>query len=304
MKKHVFLVILLLTFCSKSTIGQTWAPLGAEWHYSYSSFWFEGFVKISSVEDTIINNINCKKLEKENVIYNHLTGEIDTNFLGHEYMYADTNKVYIFISDQFYTLYDFGANIGESWIIPRNDDLQGICNDEGEVFVADTGHVYINGQFLRTIRVESSPDSHWSFVPGDIIEKIGPGSAYMLPEPTIVCVADVYEGGPLRCYEDDVFGIYSTGIYDDCDYLVSIPETEISEVKLYPNPCNELLNIDFPDNCHEFATRIFDVDGRQIYENSNCNTSIQINMAHLNPGVYILLIVYPTGTFSHKIIKR
>lgn len=304
MKKLAIFTFLLLVFAGIKSNAQTWAPLGAEWYYSYNSFWFEGFVRISSVEDTIIDNINCRKLVKENVVYNHLTGDIDTNIIGSEYMYSDADKVYIYINNQFYTLYDFSATIGDAWIIPRNEDIVGICNDEGEVMVVDTGHVNINGQALRKITVESSADSHWSFIPGDIIEKIGPGSAYMLPEPTNVCVVDVYEGGPLRCYSDDTFGTYSTGISEECDYLVSIRDKEMSMIHFYPNPCNELLTIDFPDSHQQYTIKLFDVAGREIYEKDNCNTSIQINMTHLFPGVYVLSISYQKGTFSYKIIKK
>lgn len=304
MKKHYFLVILLLTFCSKSTIGQTWAPLGAEWHYSFNNFWVEGYVKIHSIEDTIINSINCKKLEKTRVVFDHLTGEIDTTLIGVDYMYSDTDKVYIYINNQFYTLYDFSANIGDSWVIPRNEDIIGICDDEGEIIVVDTGHVSINTQYLRTIRVESISDSHWSFIPGDIIERIGPGSAYMLPEPTVACILDVYEGGPLRCYEDDAFGLYSTGIFAECDYVVSIPEKELSEVSIFPNPCKDFLHIELADFSTNHSISIIDVYGNEVFNSFFANSQLQLNMAGFSSGIYFLRISSNTNVINCKIIKR
>jgi len=306
MKKLKIILIIAATILSNLCSAQNWAPDGAEWYYSFASFWNEGYVHIYTSGDTLINDISCRKLDREYVIHNHNTGVTTTSYIGREYMYYDEDKVYIYVNDQFYTLYDFSANVGDSWIIPENEDLNGpddMFDPEGEIVVIETGVETINGQELRKIVVKETDESHWG-LGRTIIEKIGP-MGYMLPEPTPnTGVADVYEGGPLRCYSDNEFGNYSTGIVEECDFVVSVETNKESLFEIYPNPCEDILNVKFPETMKNCNIGIFDMSGREIKKLKANGASTQINTSDLKTGMYRINLKTASTNSNHLIIKK
>lgn len=73
---------------------------------------------------------------------------------------------------------------------------------------------------------------------------------------------------------------------------------------LYPNPVNDLLNID--SNIHHFLKyEIYDVQGRIIKSEliSNQN-NFSINTSSLTKGLYVLNLISENGNFVEKIIKK
>ncbi len=293
MKISKLIIVIVLTLLMGEVKAQNWAPDGAEWYYSYFNYSVEGFVKIQVAGDTTIEGINCKKLEKIMVKNDFINNVTDTNTIGYEYMYSDEDRVYTYVNEQFYTLYDFSAQVGDTWEIPMNDDLGDFCGESGEIIVEEIGTVTINNQELRKILVKPLDDSFLSFSytnngtgVAEIVEKIGPIASYMLPEPT--CVADVHEGGELRCYSDNEFGYYSTGVADQCDYVISVPNVEELNCSVYPVPCNDILNIDIQENKLPLTITIYDLMGREVMSYQLKEKVNQINVERLNPGIYLI----------------
>jgi len=75
---------------------------------------------------------------------------------------------------------------------------------------------------------------------------------------------------------------------------------------IYPNPTTDILNIQSKENLPENTSlRIYDVVGKQVFsklaENSNMN---QINLSHLNSGIYILQIKGNDIDQTFKFIKN
>ncbi len=302
MTKYVLIISLFLIFSVNQGKSQNWAPDGAEWYYEYVHFWYMGYVHIQVVGDTIVNDTACKVLEKRSVIRNL---EFDTTYyryIGKEYMYSGEDKVYLFANDKFYAIYDFSSSPGDTIVIPQNDDLLEWCDTEGRIVVLDTGSTTINGQHLRTISVAAVEGTHWAIY-GEIIETIGPEYSYMLPEPDWACVVDWYEGGRLRCYSDPDFGLYSTGISTECDYLVSIPEENESGYKIFPNPCAETFNITIPEGASKCAAEIYDLTGIKVKVVSLSSALNQIDISELTSGLYIIKIITGTSSMSRKIFK-
>ena len=218
---------------------------------------------ISVEGDTVINDTNCRILSKDIIIYDHLTAVTDTGHIGNIYMASDEDRVFIYANNKFYSFFDFNSEVGNSWIIPQNESLSGNCESEGKLIVTETGIVSINGQELRKIVVQAADSSHWGYGWGEIVEKIGPLHDYMLPQPTMECgIADLFEGGPLRCYYDDDFGLYSTGYAEECDFTVGIYKTEEIQFEIFPNPCSEFINIKFPNLISKNSIWIYDISGK------------------------------------------
>ena len=71
-KKNAALVLMLLVMAGVAK-AQTheFAPIGAEWHYGIKQFSTEGYVRIKSLSDTIIDGTSCKIIEKRYFLYDY-----------------------------------------------------------------------------------------------------------------------------------------------------------------------------------------------------------------------------------------
>lgn len=92
------------------------------------------------------------------------------------------------------------------------------------------------------------------------------------------------------------------------DPNMSVEENEFSNLKVYPNPTKDVVNIEF-----ETATfgktkfDIFDINGRLVKTTESDlqnETKHQINIEQFTSGTYILVITNAKKTSSRKIIKK
>jgi hypothetical protein len=97
---------------------------------------------------------------------------------------------------------------------------------------------------------------------------------------------------------------------------LSVPQSQISTVKIYPNPTTGELRIEMGDMSYETCDmryEIYDVYGREV---SNLKSQISnhqggkpqadglvINISHLPAGIYFLRILTENGAVTKKIIK-
>ena len=74
------------------------------------------------------------------------------------------------------------------------------------------------------------------------------------------------------------------------------------EIKLYPNPVNDQLNIQI-DDIRDYRLRIVDLTGREVLS-SRVNRSGTFDISAIAPGEYLVLITDGRVTVSKKIIKK
>ena len=285
--KKLLLVICLCGMCSIGVQSQTWAPMGAVWYYSYTNFWIDGYIKIEAGKDTTIMDKQCRELVKTLFSYDHVNIVYDTVIMGKEYTYSDNDKVYILRNNQFYTLYDFSAKPGDSWVIPHTFDIE--CDTIGEVIVTDTSSVVVNGTRLRSLTLQAAENSHW-MLGSQAYESIGSIDSYMLPELTMLCnILDVFEGGPLRCYEDNTLGYFSTNIASSCDYIAGISKKKKENTfQLLPNPGTNTLYIQ--TTLKDAKLEMYDANGRLVVQ-QNINETTSVNTSALNPSMYFYRVM-------------
>lgn len=302
MKKLILIFTFVSSIYANHARCQSWAPDGAEWYYDYVNFWYTGYVHVTVLGDTVINDTTCRILHRESVIYNQEFGTTNTYYYGRSYMFSDADRVYIFENEKFYTLYDFSASPGDTIIIPQNSSLpQSGCDTEGMIVVIDTGTMNINGLNLRKITVHWSDESHWAIY-GNVVEYIGPIDSYMLPEPNW-CVVDLFEGGPLRCYTDPEFGLYNTGMAPECDYLVSLPElTENNEILIFPNPSKGVFNVKVPEELNGCEVKIYDYTGQLIFNGLITSGEHNTDLTGFASGLYTIRIEAATRTISRTLV--
>ena len=69
---------------------------------------------------------------------------------------------------------------------------------------------------------------------------------------------------------------------------------------IYPNPTNDLINIDTKGNNQYLSANVYDIFGKLLINTNNS----KISLNKFEDGVYILEINTPTNTFTTRIIKH
>lgn len=85
------------------------------------------------------------------------------------------------------------------------------------------------------------------------------------------------------------------------DAVVGIDDLFLSDVKIYPNPIQETLYIDVPENAFN-RVEIYNMLGEQVLQTS-C-VRCQVNTATLQKGVYIVKIQSGAKVYTKKVIKQ
>jgi uncharacterized repeat protein (TIGR01451 family) len=80
---------------------------------------------------------------------------------------------------------------------------------------------------------------------------------------------------------------------------------DTNQLKVFPNPANEILNINLQNNNIENCI-ITNALGQMVYSSANeinANHKIQLNISHLSAGVYFVKVSAGDGSYNAKFIK-
>lgn len=271
-------------FFSSLSFAQNWAPAGAKWHYTYIGF-SSGYVEIANVGDTIIAGQTCQKLQKT---FNGLQfGVTPTSYIfDTSYTYENNGVVYVLEQNQWKTLYNFNATIGEHWPMAPLPEFGG-CTENSQLKVLATGTKVINAQTLKYLVVDfCNPDLTSQGFQDTIIEKIGFTGSYMLPFDMCTMAFDGNEGGPFRCYSDDNFSTYKPFYANDCEYLVGVEENQMHKLAIYPNPSAGQLYIESELPLENI--QLTDAIGRTI-QSFDLQAGVNpMRFSSLHPGTYFI----------------
>jgi hypothetical protein len=288
MNKLKILIVLWLVLLSDVTFSQDFAPIGAKWFYSEGFFsWepiIEDYFEITSQKDTMINGISCRKLIKRHFIA--CNGRPDS-----EFVFSRNDSVFLYNRDfnDFQVFYDFNSEKGDSWQFRILEDEQFI--DTINVFVDSTSLSNINGTDLKTFYVtyniynENSSYSYSSV----LIEGIGDIQYLFNIVPLSARACDGNYSKGLRCYEDNILGLYSTGIADSCNqirYWTNIKRQEKKDIKIFPNPVTDMLEVSGMD--YNVVAEIYEIQGKLILT-KDLNSSNILDLRQIDNGVYIIV---------------
>jgi hypothetical protein len=102
-------------------------------------------------------------------------------------------------------------------------------------------------------------------------------------------------------------------IYRSVNPIVSINENEIQVVgnpgiELYPNPCNDYINIKFKESFDHLQIKIFNCFGQLMLSQSNNNTGgsllTTLNIRDYPSGTYIIKVWNESHQFSKVVVKH
>jgi hypothetical protein len=65
--------------------------------------------------------------------------------------------------------------------------------------------------------------------------------------------------------------------------------TKLQNVKLYPNPATNFVNVDFFDTCN-YQIKLMNIQGKEIFEISGSGDFKKIPLNNLSEGEYIMLV--------------
>jgi hypothetical protein len=285
--------------CNLFVNCQYWAPKGATWYYEQDDFVepIYSFIRFRSIGDTIIKGDTAIILEESSVY-------IDT-FTNHIYMKYDSNRVFYYHSpdDEFKLVYDFNAIQG--------DTVKAFCR-ESEFWIESTesteSSVIIKIDSISTMIIggDTLKVQHFtdlglccccSMLPQrKIIERIG-HVRFMFPQHSW---ADPPYGGPLRCYEDSIIGLYKISNID-CDYISTKVDNQKIDNNIFiiPNPVKDKIFISTIVNYE--LIQMFNIQGLLVLEQNN---KAEINISGLPNGIYLVKILFRNKEFvTRKIIK-
>lgn len=294
--KKAILILFLLIGCQISH-AQVWGHSGAKWHYKVEGI-FKILYTISYESDTIVGGFTAQKFKVTSQnFYPQPGGVSGTTMAGPINSFSEITRyagdsVFLWDGNQYFLMYDFGASVGDEWVIGLAGPNDEYCDSLSTVKVVGTGLMNINGQSLRTLQLTSFSGSADALM-GTAVERIGMiyqgESSYLFPTVRVcdtTMIVEYYQFDFL-CYEDDNFTTYNE-TNQECDYLAIYAGTNEldSEISIAPNPVKNKLTI---KNAYPGFARysIVDYHGK-IWQEGDVFVGFDLDVSELPPGFYLI----------------
>ena len=272
-------------------------PGDAEWYYEIE--WDDGSITYQHLEyaaDTTIGNERPKVIVRSNTQYDR-----DEIVVTHEYIYEENDIVYWWNKDleEFTTLYDLTADVGDTWEIKVGTESLIMHVDDVELYEYE-GNIY------RMLSV-SDPEDLFS---GNIVCGIGHLTSFF-PE-RLMSRDKSYRVEGLRCYwvEDEL--VFKMGD-EDCDAIYSElhgleengPSTgsgTAGTLVVYPNPANNILFVQTlrATSLPAETYRITNLMGQTLLQGTLATETQQIDISTLPAGMYFINVNEQTVKFVVK----
>ena len=266
-------------------------PLSPEWYYEIENE--NGSITYQymyQAGDTIVQDEPTHILVKINTLYDKGLHEEIT----HEYVYERDGKLYWWNKtlEEFTVLYDFGAEVGDSWNIFVGTEIL-------TMHVDGVDFIEYGDRYYPMLHV-SDPDDIFS---GDIVCGIGHLTSFF-PE-RLMDNGDGIRVEGLRCYwiEDEL--VFKPGD-EDCDAIYSEvhgveedgPSTSSGTLTVYPNPTNGVLTVHHSAFCiPHSAFRITNLMGQTVLSGNTNAENQQIDVSSLPQGMYFITFAGETRKF-------
>jgi beta-glucanase (GH16 family) len=113
----------------------------------------------------------------------------------------------------------------------------------------------------------------------------------------------IQQGGTQASYTESAMEIDYVRVYQEATASVS-EINNLLNIKLFPNPVNDKLNIQFPLGLGEIKGTIYSLTGQKIQAFIQNSLKKTIEIYNLSDGIYFLKLETEKGTYTHKIIKK
>ncbi|NOQ73368.1 MAG: T9SS type A sorting domain-containing protein [Crocinitomix sp.] len=309
---HKIILFFVLSFSFQSTYSQVWVDNGATWHYEFWQPFMSGYVEMNYDRDTTIDGISCQVIETTQYKFFDGGGFAGSTIRPIQITYVSGDTVFYRSNGAFFVLFDFGAEIGDTWMISDVPSLEYVdCDEVSVIQVTGTGVMDIAGESYRYLDLEPTSNSPYGFV-GRYVERFGLLSTgleqfrYLFPQ-EVECDG-IPDGGALEfgysgflCFEDDSFSLYSP-TSSSCTKVVSVPEnSELVDVKCYPNPATNILEISAANPIDQL--QVYSSVGEYVMTVNVSEYVAQIDVSTLSRGIYFFDIRLQNGlTVKRKVV--
>ncbi len=293
MKLHSYILISLIFSQVTISLGQDFAPIGAEWYYSSSAGGSapggSEYYHLAVTKDTAINEYDLRKIERTYYRYQGDSVKVEPYYI---HQIVDTVYIYDPSSHKLSKIFVFNATQGDTLTFDVPYYNSNFTEDSTFRVVLDTivTEIY-DGIELKKYMLEQLDDFGWfcSFY----LEKIG-GYEWFLPLGRVIIPE---ANGPIRCYHDTKVDINVTP--RPCDYRItsSIDSQHLHKFEIFPNPTTDRIKVK-PE---------FDIDYIELYDNTGklirVTKSTVIDLGKYENGLYFIRIYWNKTSFIKKVIK-
>lgn len=312
MKNLLLFTVLLFSFHGRT---QTWIDTGAVWHYDIHVVPFMGILKYEYIDDEMVGGQMCQHITAEQTLW---TTDQNGNpqiypwggGYSDQYTYSNGDTVFWWVDDSFHILYDFGADIGDQWMLADHDpySFDPMCGDTSYAKVVDKGTTVLNSQTYRWIELDTVPGSPLG-LSGVYVERFGytNGGSYghggLFPH-IRACDPMIIPETPglwLRCFEDESFTLVNYTNGSSCEFVLNTMELSSEKFEVYPNPSKGELQL---SGAGIKEVLILDASGRMMGEYI-LSQNEAIDISTLSNGLYLVQVTFESGEIAQKkIIKE
>lgn len=285
LKTTFTLLICSFLFCQNIN-AQSFVDEGNQW--TIVTFSFNGNANNTSylIEgDSLINGVIYKKMWRtyENPNAN--------NWVLPIYIREDsTKKVFQFngVNNE-NLIYDFGIEIGDtlasSYIPTEYATVEAI-----DSILLNDGTKRKRLDLISITCPNFNDDEYW-------IDEIG-GINHALTFIHEFCITDV--SAHLQCFSKNGDLLYGPRYGEQCFIINSTNELKQNALKIFPNPTQNILNLEYDENIKIEKVNIFDFQGQVIKSLPIENQISQINISDIPNGVYFIKIETQNEQFVFK----
>jgi hypothetical protein len=169
----------------------------------------------------------------------------------------------------------------------------------GAVKLTDNG----SGMYSTTVKIGGAPELQYKFVSGQ------PNTSLAIEESgdfeTMGCGIVNPVSTPNRLFNrtdvDTTLAFCWNLCAASCDSTTSVAELSFnSEVNVYPNPFTDIATVSFSEKGN-YSLVVIDLTGKIVLTNTNVvSTKVNLDLGHLNNGVYILKVIDEKGAVTTK----
>jgi uncharacterized repeat protein (TIGR01451 family) len=119
------------------------------------------------------------------------------------------------------------------------------------------------------------------------------------PKPSVQ-IGDTFENTAYIYFDFNlpiITNTVTTTVVDDLDAV----SFDFNRIKVYPNPVNDQLNIELPNNLNLNSIELFDIQGKNLKFFKN---QTDLDLSDMQKGIYILKLETDQGSYHHKVIKK
>ncbi|MEM1323113.1 MAG: T9SS type A sorting domain-containing protein [Bacteroidota bacterium] len=272
--------------------AQEWAPLGTEWRALWRNLAYAREYSMTYTKDTLIDNRNCAFIEKEE--YGSCNRYGKEHFIAH----FDSNRLYLYdeMTEEFFLLIDYNAEVGDHWQIGSNlvsQTISHIGTIDATVDSVGTVVSALDNNSLKAWYVNlcytDGLDSLTFCEPKVILEKVG-FTDMIYPEMSNLTgsLCDASWEGPLLCYwEPSTFFQFDLANGVGC-LRGSVNTLDVAQVAdVYPNPFNNNLTIKLKE-LEDFTITLYTTNGQQVLKQTSAALHTELELGYLESGVYFL----------------